>query len=297
MCKEALKTDETSAAANSDMDTDFSSEEAAGDVENGSEKDVGSTPRTPEKTPHPTKNGNGSQTEVAPDTTSTKEMTPSENKGIEPLQNALTGMHQSLTRLENLFQHQIGRNQNQQKMFDTVYREMKDYKENALLEAIHKPIVHNLIQLYDSFVEVESQLTEICDEGQAEVSSHPYTQEKLTHFRSNLENLRFELEEVLYRMDVRPYEAEDHSENLNRELHKTIETVPTANPDEDQKVVHIYKIGFYWHEKVIRPAEVKISRYTQSEDESQETAVLQETTPKKDMVENSNPEKETDIDG
>ena len=296
MCKETLKTDETSEASNSDMDPDFSSEEAAGDVENGSEKDAGSTPRTPEETPHPTKNGNSSQTEVTPDTTSTQEAAPSENKGIEPLQNVLTEMGQSLTRLENLFQHQIGRNQNQQKMFATVYREMKDYKENALLEAIHKPIVHNLIQLYDSFVEVESQLTEICDETQAEVPSHPY-QEKLTHFRSNLENLGFELEEVLYCMDVRPYEAEDHSENLNRELHKTVETLPTANPDEDQKVVHIHKVGFYWHEKVIRPAEVKISRYTQPEDESQETTALQETTPKKDTVENSKPEKETDIDG
>lgn len=297
MCKEALKTDKVGASSNSGRDTDFSSEDAAGDVENGAERDVRETPRTPEEIPHPTKKGNGSQTEIAPDTTSTKEMAPSENKGIEPLQNVLTEMGQSLTRLENLFQHQIGRNQNQQKMFATVYREMKDYKENALLEAIHKPIVHNLIQLYDSFVEVESQLTEICDEGQAEVPPHPDTQEKLTHFRSNLKNLRFEMEEVLYRMDVRPYEAEDPSENLNRELHKTVETVPTANPDEDQKVVHIHKVGFYWHEKVIRPAEVKVSRYTQPEHESQEMAALQETTPKKDTVENSKPEKETDIDG
>lgn len=299
MCNEALKTDEASAASNSDVDTDLSPEAAADDVENGSERDIAATPRTSEETLHLTDDGNGSQIEADPDTTSTQEPGPSENKYVEPLQNVLTEMNQSLTRLAHLFEHQIGRNQNQQKMFDTVYREMKDYKENALLEAIHKPIVHNLIQLYDSFVQVESQLTEICDEGHGEAQSHPGadTPEKLTRFRRNLENLRFELEEVLYRMDVRPYETEDHSETLDRALHKTVETVPTANPDEDRKVTHIHKVGFYWHEKVIRPAEVTILRHTPSAAESQETAAPQETTPKKETVENLNPEKETDIDG
>ena len=40
---------------------------------------------------------------------------------------------------------------------------MKDYKENALMEAFHKPIIHNLIQFYDNFVTVKSQLDDISE--------------------------------------------------------------------------------------------------------------------------------------
>ena len=275
MCKKQLKSDVATASSNSD--TNLSSERTAGDAANRSETDVETTPQTPEDATHHTENGNGAQTEGVSDTTATEEAAPSANKGL----NLLTGMQQSLSQLENLFKHQIARNQNQQQMFDTLYREMRDYKENALLEAIQKPIVHNLIQFYDSFVLLESQLTEICDEETQQTDR----QATLTHLRSNFGNLRFELEEILYRMNVRPYEPEERSETLDRALHKTVETLPTPNPDEDQKVTRIRKVGFYWREKVIRPEEVTILRYKPSGDEPQET------------VENPNTEKETDVNG
>ena len=67
-------------------------------------------------------------------------------------------MEQRLKGLHELFDKQIARNQNQKQMFDTIYREMTNYKEDALLEAFHKPVIHNLIQLYDNLELVEAQL-------------------------------------------------------------------------------------------------------------------------------------------
>ena len=175
--------------------------------------------------------------------------------------NALAGIHQTLAALEALFEKQISRNQNQIKMFDALYREMKDYKEDFLLEALHKPIIKDLLSVYDSFVLLEAQL-----EGMLSAAKRIRPKamaEQLTQFRQNLENARFELEEVLYRMDVTPYE--EHPETLDRQLHKTLKVIPAETPAQDWKVAEVHKIGFSWRGKVFRPEEVTIFRYTSTD--------------------------------
>ena len=198
---------------------------------------------------------------------------------------SLKQLDQRLSALQDLFDKQIARNQNQKQMFDTIYGEMKDYKERVLLEAFHKPIIHNLIQFYDYFVSVEAQLNRIQEtlesseigggslrggllknirfEERGDEHSDFRTQltAEVSEFGTNLKNLRFALEEVLYRLDVTPYE--EHPKKLDRKLHRTLDTKPTDNPDKDQEVATIHKIGFYWREQVFRPEEVTIFRYTQ----------------------------------
>ena len=127
----------------------------------------------------------------------------------------LTDIEQRLVALQELFEKQIARNQNQTEMFDKLHAEMKDYKESFLLEVLHKPIIHNLIQLYDSFVALESQFDDICS-------------------------------------------------GKDKQLHKTRKVIPSDDPEQDQKIAEVHKIGFYWREKVFRPEEVTIYRYTTS---------------------------------
>lgn len=172
---------------------------------------------------------------------------------------SLKQLDQRLSALQDLFDKQITRNQNQKQMFDTIYGEMKDYKENVLLEAFHRPIIQNLIQLYDRFEPVTNELKRITKT--LESSEKSKLKEELSKLEKQLENLHFELEEVLYRMDVIPYE--EHPIKLDRKLHRTLDTVSTDNPDKDEEVKSIEKIGFYWREKVFRPEEVTIFRYIQ----------------------------------
>ncbi len=210
----------------------------------------------------------------------------SEPDVLPPDTDVLASLHQHLTELHELFNNQIARNQNQKQMFDTIYREMKDYKENSLMEAFHKPIIHSLIQFYDNFRDVESQLNEISettetfgelfDEVVGKQTRKTLTNElpkvwielkaRLSDFQNNMENVRIELEEVLYRIDVEPYA--EHLNKLDRKLHKTIKTIPTNDREQHQNVVAVHKIGFYWHEKVFRPEEVTILRYTPHTDEA-----------------------------
>lgn len=176
--------------------------------------------------------------------------------------NTLTEINQSLVVLLELFEKHISGNQNQVQMFDKMYAEMKDYKESFLLEVLHKPVIHNLIQLYDSFVSLESQLTNLIDENNDNTLLN-----ELRQYSSNLQNFRFELEEVLYRMDVTPYQ--NSPERLDRQLHKTRKVISTDDPNLDQKVAEVHKIGFYWREKVFRPEDVTIYRYTASIEKSE----------------------------
>lgn len=249
-----------------------------------------------------------------------------------PLRSESTQTDQRLTDLHELFDKQIARNQNQKQMFDTIYREMTGYKEDTLLDAYHKPIIHNLIQLYDNLELVESQLGEIDQtiESQFEIGDktlellepliesasgrelkkilskelsqdvgefREHLQEGLSQFRTqfqsgvkkglsqfqtNLENIRYELEEVLYRMDVTPYE--EHQGKLDQKLHKTLKTTPTDDPDKDREIVEFHKTGFYWREKVFRPGEVTIFRYTQPADKPAETVVENPTDEKGDEI-------------
>ena len=175
---------------------------------------------------------------------------------------SLTEVTQSLSELRQLFEGQIARNANQNKMFDAIHREMKEYKENSLLEAYQKPIIQNLIGLYDNFKLIESQLNGILNETE-DIRSND-----LSQFQKNLENVRLELEEVLFRLDVIPYE--ERLETLNRKLHKTLDTKPADTPEQDWKVAEVHKIGFYWRDKVFRPEEVTIFRYTPSPTEKGE---------------------------
>lgn len=177
------------------------------------------------------------------------------------LPQAFTEIRQTLDSLQDLFDKQIARNQNQTQMYDKLYAEMKDYKESFLLEVLHKPIIHNLIQLYDSFILVESQLEDLLNGNEESVLF-----DELSQYRKNLENFRFKLEEVLYRMDVTPYKASP--ETLDRQLHKTRRIISCDDPKQDQKIAEVHRTGFYWRENVFRPEEVTIFRYTPDADDS-----------------------------
>ena len=196
--------------------------------------------------------------ETGTDETTLEPKTAAENAAVvesaSAQPDALAGIHQTLEALQELFEKQISRNQNQMKMFDALYREMKDYKEDFLLEALHKPIISNLIALHDSFAMLEAQLESIMAANKSF-----RTHKKLQQFQQNMENARVELEEVLYRMDVTPYE--EHPAKLDRKLHKTLKVIPAATPQQDWQVAEVHKIGFHWRERIFRPEEVTIFRW------------------------------------
>ena len=196
--------------------------------------------------------------EAPPKEDAEKPAAPEDESPASPT-DGLAEVNRTLLELRNLFEQQIARNQNQGRMFDATYREMKEYKENSLLEAHHKPVIRDLIRFYDNLKQLESQFDRILD-GMEEIRPGG-----LSRFRQNLENVGFELEEVLYRLDVTPYE--EPLETLDRKLHKTVEVRPADRPELDRKVAKVHKTGFYWRDKVFRPEEVTIFQYGNKNEE------------------------------
>ena len=258
-----------------------------------------------------------------------------QTKPVDVHLNAIATVNQNLVTLREQFDRHIARNKTQQEMFDKFYQEMEANKEDALFEAFQKPVINNLIQLYDHFVEVEDQLEVICKTSEIDETQNvdndntqntdnddpksleewftwydslkegaqkksmkftngllpivkllkvvpkdkqPHSQKDLLQFQKNLNFVRLELEEVLYRMNVTP--NDEHPEELDLKLHKTVDTEDTDDEKQDKHVSEIRKIGFYWTKKekqdqeqkqVIRREEVVIYRYQPSADEAKET--------------------------
>jgi molecular chaperone GrpE (heat shock protein) len=130
-----------------------------------------------------------------------------------------------------------------EKAFDTLYEELKQYKEDALFQA-EKPLLLDLLLFYDSMLWFHKSLAESGGDAEAQVDGFQY--------------LLDELIEVLYRRDVHPTESADF---FDKSKHKAVKVVDVEDRDGDQRIAQVLKRGFQRSGKVLRPEEVVIQRW------------------------------------
>lgn len=151
-----------------------------------------------------------------------------------------------LYEIKEAIQNRLEYDDVKEKAFNKLYEEMKWQKEASnLLDRALKPVLSDLVLLYDSMKKFETVL--INDEAKEET----------------LKDLRYiieELIEILYRQDVLPMD-ENTSDIFNSKIHKATKTENAENKDDDYKVVSIVRSGFTWRDKVLRFQEVVIKRY------------------------------------
>lgn len=136
-----------------------------------------------------------------------------------------------------------------EKAIDKLSEELKLYRDNFIFQS-QKPLFIELIMLYDNMVQILSYLGD----------HQEMTQEAISTTKNNVHNIKEELLEILYRRDVIPFE--EHPENLDYKIHKTVSTITTSVESENNKIEKIVKTGFRWNEKVLRPEEVIIKKYS-----------------------------------
>lgn len=132
-----------------------------------------------------------------------------------------------------------------QKLFDSLHQELISYRDNFVRDSLQKPVIRDLLVLFDDLGAIARQL-----EPKPDASNEPAPNEQL---RANLENARHFLLEILHRLEVKEIEPE---EKVNRVLHKVIGFEPTADAAEDGLIVRRLRPGFTWQEKILRPEEV-----------------------------------------
>jgi len=135
-----------------------------------------------------------------------------------------------------------------EKAFDKLYEEMRHQKETSdLLDRVVKPILSDLLLLYDSMRNFEASL----------VNQSMIDEKTSQNFRYIIE----ELLEILYRQEVIPIE-ENTSEIFDSKIHKATKTENTENKADDFKIINVVRNGFTWRDNVLRPQEVVIKRFT-----------------------------------
>lgn len=148
-----------------------------------------------------------------------------------------------LDELLALMRERAARDDGQQRAFDALYEELKQYKDDFIFQA-EKPFLLDLLLFYDSLSWFHQSLQ------RREMSPDV--------INDSFQYLLDEFLELLYRRDVVPADSNDR---FDRKLHKAVRVTPAPSPAEDWKVEAVLKRGFLRNEKVLRAEEVSVYRH------------------------------------
>jgi len=153
---------------------------------------------------------------------------------------------EKLDDLSELFRARLQNDAVQQKAFDQLYEELRQYKDDFLFQA-EKPFLLDLLLFYDSLHWFQQSLAN--DAPDPEV------------IQDGFQYLLDEFVELLYRRDVNPTEP---GSRFDRRLQKAVKVVAAARPEDDWTIEAVLKRGFVRGERVLRPEEVVVRRYGSS---------------------------------
>jgi molecular chaperone GrpE (heat shock protein) len=147
-----------------------------------------------------------------------------------------------------------------QKLFDALHAELKGYKDNFLFDALQKPFIRDLVQLFDDLsslhTQTEERLTAVRYAG-GDIAEQNF----LFQQAGNLENQVHHLLEIFLRMEVTVAQSPQGAA-IDKKLHRAVSIVAAASVGEDSTVARSVRPGFIWRERVVRPEDVVMRRWT-----------------------------------
>jgi molecular chaperone GrpE (heat shock protein) len=161
--------------------------------------------------------------------------------------------------LRAMLEMKQGVNQN---MFAALHEELKGYKDGFLLEAVQRPIIRDLITIYDDLTELRRQVGQSVNEPVPGGENTPFTVRLYERLRSLHTRLDHQIEfvlEVLARLEVS--QIEPHLGRLNKQSQRAVAVEMAEDPEEDCLVVKVLRRGFQWRDRVLRAEEVVIKKW------------------------------------
>ncbi len=149
-----------------------------------------------------------------------------------------------------------------QQLFDALHAELRNYKDGFLAEVMHKPIIHDLISLFDDISEIHRQISEVAVEHEAQASlsgDAPQAFDRLGTTAINLDHGLEFLLEILARIGVR--RVPNSTGRLDKATQRAVSVELADNSDEDGMVAQSVKPGFKWKDRLVRPEEVIVKRW------------------------------------
>jgi len=155
----------------------------------------------------------------------------------------LSAIHSAIDQMRDNIGERSESDRTQQKAFDALYEELRQYKEDFIFQS-EKALLLDLLLFYDSLNWFRESLVKQQMSPEVIVDSFQY--------------LMDEFLEVLYRRDVMPMES---SEKFDRRSQKAIKVIPAETAEQDQTVAQVLKRGFMRSERILRSEEVFIYRH------------------------------------
>lgn len=156
--------------------------------------------------------------------------------------------------LESLLEQKNGVNQ---RMFDALHEELKSYKDGFLMESVLRPIVRDLISLFDDLSMIHAQMQE-CVRVVGEVDQGSLS-ERLRTMNMNIEHHCEFVLEILERLEVILLPI--GIGKLDKQTQRAVSIELTGVQEQDMTVVRTVKRGFLWKERVLRAEEVVMRRW------------------------------------
>jgi molecular chaperone GrpE (heat shock protein) len=145
------------------------------------------------------------------------------------------------------------------RMFAALHEELKGYKDGFLLESVHKPIIRDLISLYDDLSKIHAQMQELAANSAAELPESALPG-RLKRMDENIEhNCEFVIE-VLARLEVMPLPRTTGGK-LDKHNQRAVSVENAASEAEDGEIVRSVKRGFLWKGRMLRPEEVVVRKW------------------------------------
>jgi molecular chaperone GrpE (heat shock protein) len=155
------------------------------------------------------------------------------------------------------------RNAVSRQMFDALYEELKTYKDGFLLDSIHRPMIRDLITLYDDLAQIHTQMEE------AVASLPPMAEPETTvaqGYCTKLQNISVHIEhnldfilEVLARLEVQQMPI--GTGKLNKVNQRAVLVEMAEDAEQDMDVARCVKRGFFWNDRVVRAEEVVVKKW------------------------------------
>lgn len=158
-----------------------------------------------------------------------------------------------MQRMYQLVEDIAERESAQEKVFNTLHAELRDYKNDFIYEHL-KPVIRPLLFLYDSLEQFDAEIAlyERPSNGERrQVGLSPLL------VRENISFFRDQLVEALRICEVTPMESPKGA--FNARLHKVIDVVP-VDEKQDGVIQRVVRSGWYLNGQLLRSAEVIVGK-------------------------------------
>lgn len=173
------------------------------------------------------------------------------NEEAKTMQTILTHQQQ----LNKDFNAKLKYDQHKDQLINKLHKELQQYKDDVVKTTI-KPIIYDLLMLNDTIDKLVENF---------KASEEPLQAEEIL---SHLENVTMDIDDVLYRQGIEPYNCPEQSVSLNRQ--KILNVVKTGDSSKEQQIAERVKKGYEWDDMIIRKEVVSVYVYDENLEKTDE---------------------------